>query len=92
MSSLEKKQAATRERVKRYRERAKALQSKVGSVTQDVTQYPPILYALTDPIKRKKLEAISSALSVRDLTSKVYYGLRHPVPFDLIGDYLEATR
>ena len=99
MSSLEKKQAATRERVKRYRERAKALQNKVESVTssgvtgEDVT-YPPILYALIDPIKRAKLEKIYQSLKAHNKADKVFYGFPGlgGVPFDIVGDYLEATR
>ena len=99
MSSLEKKQASTRERVKRYRERAKALRNKVESVTSlgvtgEAVTYPPILYALIDPIKRKKLEAIYQSLRTHNKADKVFYGFPGlgGVPFNIVGDYLEVTR
>jgi len=96
---LEKKQEATRERVRRYREKAKALQNKVEGVTlegvteQGVTSYPAIIYALTDPIKRKKLEAIIGSLSRRGIASQLYYGCgRSSVPFDIVGDLLDTVK
>jgi len=90
--------------VKRYRDR-RALQDSVTqtpnnvtqtpeNVTQDVTQYPAILYAITDPKKRLKIEKISQSLKARGLEKLVCYG--HPavggVPFDVVGDLLDATK
>ncbi len=95
----------TRKRVERYRDRQKSVTEalpnvtqspnsvteSVDSVTQDVTHYPAIIYALTDPIKRKKLEAIAQSLKEFKQAENVYYGCRDPVPFDVVGDLLEAT-
>lgn len=62
------------------------------SVTTDnnVTQYPAILLALTDPIKRVKLENIYQSLSDFKQAENVYYGCR--MPFDVVGDLLEVTK
>lgn len=94
----------TRLRVQRYRERQKSVTNSgenvtqspesvtesEESVTQDVTQYPAIIYALTDPIKRKKLEAITQSLKTFKVADKVFYGISG-IPFDVVGDLLEAT-
>lgn len=87
---LEKKQAATRERVKRYRERAKALQDKVEDVTPAVTQYPAIIYALMD--KRKKLDEVYRSLKDARQDKNVYYGNPYNgISFDIVGEMLEVT-
>lgn len=87
------KKEQTRERVKRYRERQKSVTLGVDSVTLDVTQYPPIVYALADPIKRKKLQDICKALEHRNLQSRLYYGCGDfSISFDVIEDLLEATK
>lgn len=97
----EKQLEATRLRVQRYRERQKSVTQSpesvtesVDSVTQDVTQYPAIIYALTDPVKRKKLEKITQSLKIHKQDMNVYYGYPNMggVPFDVVGDLLEATR
>ena len=91
-----------KERMKRYREKKRnvsvtenvtvSVTDKVKSVTADVTPYHPILYKLTDPKERKKLEAICEALSRRNLQSKLYYGCgKYSLPFDIVEDLLEAT-
>ncbi len=61
-------------------------------VTLDVTQYPAILKALVDPLKREKLEKVYQSLNNFKVADKVYYGCRDPVPFDVVGELLEATR
>lgn len=58
-----------------------------------VNNYPAILYALTDPVKRAKLEKIYHSLNEFKVADKVYYGCgKDSVPFDVVGDLLEATR
>ena len=55
-------------------------------------EYPAILYALTDPDKRLKLEKIYQSLKDFKVADKVYFGCsRDSVPFDVVGDLLEAT-
>jgi len=58
------------------------------------SQYPAILHALTDPEKRKKLEKICQSLKIHKQDMNVYYGYPNMggVPFDVVGDLLEATR
>ena len=57
------------------------------------SQYPAILLALTDPIKRRKLEKITESLKNHNQLKNVYYGYPDKgIPFDLVGDLLEATR
>ena len=92
-----------KDRMKRYRERKRnatvteSPDNVTVSVTEDsksVTQYPAILHALTDPIKRKKLEAIYQSLQRHNKADKVFYGFPGlgGVPFNVVDDYLEATR
>ncbi|KKM92431.1 hypothetical protein LCGC14_1218520 [marine sediment metagenome] len=95
------KKEQTRERVKRYRERQTALQD--GSVTEDsvteqgkdvtldVTQYPAILHALTDPDKRCKLEAIVQSLKNHHQVDNVFYG-HSGLSMSQVGEMLDCTR
>ena len=62
-----------------------------GSVTKDtVTQYPAIVYALTDPVKRGRLEKIHQSLKDFYVFKEVRYGVYGPT-FDAIGEMLEIT-
>ena len=64
-----------------------------GITGEGITQYPAIIYALTDPIKRKKLEKIYHSLRDFKQEKNVYYGYPDKgIPFDVVGDLLEATR
>lgn len=64
-----------------------------GVTGEGVTQYPAILQALTDPTKRRKLEKIYQSLRDFKQEKNVYYGYPdRGVPFDLVGELLEATR
>lgn len=64
----------------------------LNSVTVDVTQYPAILQALTDPTKRRKLEKIYQSLRDFKQEKNVFYGYPdRGVPFDLVGELLEIT-
>lgn len=97
------KKEQTKLRVQRYRERQRSVTNdvtqspnsvteSVDSVTLDVTQYPAILHALTDPEKRRKLEKIYQSLNSFKVADKVYYGCsKDSVPFDVVGELLEAT-
>lgn len=96
------KRERTRLRVQRYRDRQKSVTNDGEKVTQspdsvtseqdNVTQYPAILLALTDPEKRQKLEKIYHSLNEFKVADKVYYGWsKGSVPFDVVGDLLEAT-
>ena len=96
------KKEQTRLRVNRYRDRKsvtnvtqspESVTESVNSVTLDVTHYPAIIYALTDPGKRAKLEKIYQSLSDFKQAGNVYYGCgRSSTPFDVVGDLLEATK
>ena len=64
-----------------------------GVTDMGVTEYPAILRALVDPIKRVKLEKIYQSLSNFKQAGNVYYGCgKDSVPFDVVGDLLEATK
>ena len=54
------------------------------------TEYPAIIRALIDPIKREKLEKIHQSLKEHKVLREVRYGTSGPT-FELIGDMLEAT-
>lgn len=68
-------------------------------IKEGVNKYPAVLYALMDdepdPQKnrRLKLEKIYHSLNDFKVSDKVFYG--YPglggVPFDVVGNYLEAT-
>ena len=77
-----KQKEAVREAVRKHRQ----------GITKGITQYHPILLALIDPVKRKKLEAITQSLKAHHVSELVSYGLRKPIPFDVVGELLEATR
>lgn len=78
----------TRDRVQRYRDRQKALQS--DSVTPEGVTYPAIVEALVNPVKRKKLEAISQSLKDHNVAREVRYGVCGPT-FDVIEELLGLT-
>ena len=83
------------ERMKRYRNKKRDVTvedvtvEEPTSVTADVTQYPALLYALADPVKRAKLRRICEGLSNHNQLKNVYYGAGDmAVPFDMVNEYL----
>ena len=63
--------------------------TKEGYDAKGMTQYPALLYALADPIKRAKLRRVCEELSRHNQLSNVYYGCGDTsVPFDAVRDYL----
>lgn len=60
-------------------------------LNEGITQYPAIIRALVDPIKRQKLEKITQSLKDFNQEKNVRYGVNGPT-FDIVGDLLEATR
>lgn len=84
------KDVTAKERMKRYRNKGV---TKQGVTDEGVTQYPALLYALTDPIKRIKLEKIYQSLRDFKQEKNVFYGYPdYGIPFDLVGEYLEVTK
>ena len=57
-------------------------------VTLDNTH--PLIYALIDPVKRKRLESICTLLKTHHVSEAVFYGCRSPVPFNVVSDYLDC--
>jgi len=55
----------------------------------NVTQYPAILYALTDLKKRAKLRLICESLKSHHVLKEVRYGISGPT-FDVVSELLEA--
>jgi len=87
----EKQKKAVKHAVDKHRVLQKGITPE-GITEKGITQYPAIVLALVDPIKRKKLEKIYQSLKDFKQEKNVYYG--HPykgVPFDLVGDLLEVT-
>ena len=83
-----------REAVKKAVQKHRVLQegrTKQG-ITEGRTEYPAIIKALADPVKRAKLRAICGSLGKRGLQRQVYYG--YPglggVPMDVVYELLEA--
>ena len=98
------KKEQTRLRVQRYRLKRNSVTALQGSVTsptpnsvtealpnvtQDVTQYPAILYALADMGKRAKLRCICESLKRHGIQREVRYGIFGPT-MDVVAEYLEA--
>ena len=85
----EKQRKAVRDAVNKHR---KGITSE-GITGQGITQYPAIIPALVDPEKRVKLEKIYQSLKEFKQEKNVYYGYPDKgIPFDVVGDLLEATR
>lgn len=55
-----------------------------------IRQEPGMLSALTDPIKRKKLEKITESLKTFNVSKEVRYGIEGP-SFDMVDELLEVT-
>ena len=60
-------------------------------VDKKESDYPAIVQALTDPIKRKKLESITSELKSRRVADCMRYGIAGPT-FDIVGDLLDCVK
>lgn len=93
----EKQKEATKDRVRRYRDKQKGVTKEgvtglgvTSNVRPTTDNYPAVLYALTDPIKRKKLEKIYHSLKEHNALGKVRYGIEGHT-FDIIGELLEVT-
>ena len=87
----------SKERQKRYRDRKKGVTNDsvtVENVTpgddENVTQYPQIIYDITDPVKRDKLIRICNSLREHKMLDKVWYGLGGLNTKD-VDNYLSAT-
>jgi len=66
-----------------------------GTVAENVNpkDYPAILHALTDPVKREKLENIYQSLKRFNQAENVYFGCaKGSVSFYVVGELLDATR
>ena len=60
--------------------------------SEEGSQYPPILYALADPVKRKKLADICMSLKNHNKLSNVYYGCgKHSLSMDTVNELLDVT-
>ena len=81
---------ASRESMRKKREFVDGLTSEVNK-DEGLTQYPAILLALTDLTKRRKLEKIYQSLRDFKQEKNVFYGYPRLIPFDVVGDLLEAT-
>jgi len=55
------------------------------------SDYPAIVQALTDPIKRKRLESITRELKSRRVADCMRYGIAGPT-FDIVGDLLDCVK
>ena len=77
-------------RKKREAGLTKRSNKEAGLTAKGLTEYPAILHALVDLVKRRKLERIYQSLKERRLTRDVWYGIGG-VDFETVGDLLEAT-
>ena len=58
---------------------------------KEVSEYPAIVQAITDPVQRKRLEAITSELKVRGLGGDVRYGV-NGIDFNAVGELLDCVK
>jgi len=87
----EKQKKAVKLAVQRYRGITEGITEQ--GITPEGITYPPIIYALAEPIKREKLERICKALDHRNLQSRLYYGCGDfSISFDVTEDLLEVTK
>ena len=93
----EQKRAATRARVKRYRDKQKSVTQPtecnaqtIKDVTPDVTPYNPLMTHLVDPIKRRKLQAICDAFDGSPYSKKITFGY-HGANLDEVSQMLNLT-
>lgn len=90
--SKEVKNEQARLRMEKMRNKGNKTQNP-ESVTLDVTQYPAIIHALTDPDKRKKLEKITQSLKEFKQAENVYYGAsKSSIDVGIVGELLEVTQ
>ena len=62
-----------------------------GLTGEGVTRYRPILYALADPNKRRKLKRICESLTNHKVLGEVYYGMGcDPLPLGEVERLLTA--
>ena len=98
-----KQKEATKERVRRYREKQKGVTKEEGVTLLelltriieegkdwDYTNTPAIVKALVNPKKRKMLEFISQDLKRKGLARDLRYGVYGP-DFEFISELLECT-
>jgi len=82
----DKQKEAVKKAVDKHRGITKGITSE-GITPMGITDYyPPVVYALLDPVKRKKLEYICQALRDED-KPEVRYGVEGPT-FDTITELL----
>ena len=91
----DKQKQYNRERMQRIRQgNTNGGNTEQGNTSEGITltesEYPPILRALVDPIKREKLERITQELKARHVAGSVRYGIDGPT-FDSIGDLLDCV-
>lgn len=86
--ALQKEKTAERQR--RYRNKQKGVTLE-GVTGKGVTDYPAIIVALADPVKRKKLERITLSLKKHNVSEKVNYGISGP-DFSMIGNMLDVLK
>lgn len=55
------------------------------------SDYPAIVQALTDPIKRKRLESITRELKSQRVADCMRYGIAGPT-FDIVGELLDCVK
>jgi hypothetical protein len=59
--------------------------------TEPVSDYPAIVQAITDPVRRDKLERITRELKSHNVSESVRYGLDGP-DFDTVGELLDCVK
>ena len=81
-------------RLAKQRQRTKGM-TQEGMTGQGMTEgntvYPAIIIALADPVKRKKLEAITQSLKSHNVLEGVRYGIGGPT-FATVEKYLSVLK
>jgi len=84
------KKEQTRLRVQRYRDKHNSVTGPKDVTQEDVTQYPSILLAMVDPVKRGKLEKICRELKNHGVLRELRYGTEGPT-FEAVSELLSLT-
>ena len=86
----QKQKEAIKKAVQKYRKGITEAGITEAGITDKYQNVRPIIKALADPVKRKKLQAIYQSLKDHRVLGNVYYGCKDPVPMEEVGKLLDC--
>jgi len=87
----QKQKEAIKKAVQKYRKGITEAGITEAGITDKYQNVRPIIKALADPVKRKKIEAIYQSLKAHNVLSNTYYGCgTDSTPFEEVGKLLDC--